>query len=168
MKVKKVPIPSNSLIADIKPINYSDAFEAIIETGCNISLKEIQIEFWGGRPQWAIRLMKFRNLLVKPFGLKTDNILSKECIRKIVEQKEKSQGLNLYASNEREIVVYKDDKHLRFYFSVLYDGVKLSASTIVQMHNAIGRIYFFFIAPFHFILVKWQFQRIIKQILRKM
>lgn len=165
MKIKKRLLPSNSLIAGIKPISYSDSFEAIVGADCGISLEEIQIEFWAGRPKWAIRLMKLRNALVKPLGLKTDNILSKEYIKSIIENREIKQGLNLYSKTEHEIVLYKDDKHLKFYFSVLYDGVKISASTIVQLHNIIGKIYFFFIAPFHFMLVKWQFKRILKRLL---
>lgn len=166
MKIKKIPVPSNSLIAKIQPISYSDSFEAIVGADCGISLEEIQVEFWASRPKWAIRLMKLRNILVKPLGLKTDNILSKEHIESIIESKEVRQGLNLYRKNEHEIVLYKDDKHLRFYFSVLYDGVKISASTIVQLHNTVGKIYFFFIAPFHFLLVKWQFKRILKRLLK--
>ena len=166
MKVKKVSIPSDSLMSKITPVSYSDAFEAVVEMN-SISLKEIQVEFWAGRPQWAIKLMQLRNLLVKPLGLKTDNILSKDQVRKMIEQKEKSNGLSFYGSNEHEIILYKDDKHLRFYFSTSWvlTGAcrKLSASTIVQIHNKVGKIYFFFIAPFHFILVKWQFKRILRR-----
>lgn len=166
MKVKKVSIPSGCLISEVNPIDYSDAFEAIITANFDVSLKELQMEFWGGRPNWAIKLMKLRNWLVKPLGLKTDNILSKQHIQEIIEKKDKNQGLSFYGSNPSEIVLYKDDKHLRFYFSVLYDGVKIYASTIVQLHNIIGKIYFFFIAPFHFVLVKWQFKRILKRLFK--
>lgn len=171
MKVKKVSIPTGCLISEVKPVDYSDAFEAIIAADVDFSLQEIQMEFWGGRPNWAIRLMKLRNWLVKPLGLKTDNILTKQRIKEIIDRKENNPGLSFYGSNPNEIVLYKDDKHLRFYFStssaIIENRIKLSASTIVQIHNRIGRAYFFFIAPFHFILVKWQFKRILQRMLKR-
>ncbi len=52
-----------------------------------------------------------------------------------------------------EIVAGRDNRHLDFRLSVMKvphgGGTSVVVSTICTVHNAGGRIYLFFIAPFH-------------------
>ena len=85
-------------------------------------------------------LMKVRNILVKPLGLETGKVLKTEdCI---------------IEDTENEAIMRKDDKHLLFYVSIAKIGNDLiDITTVVQYHNALGKAYFFFIKPFHKMIV---------------
>ena len=100
-------------------------------------------------------LMKIRNALVAPFGLKTGE--SRVFRKAIVEE------------SEREAVLSNDDKHLIFTVSLSVlprpDGVRrISISTAVQYHNRLGRIYFALIRPFHRIIIRRMLRRIASSI----
>lgn len=67
----------------------------------------------------------------------------------------------VYSTNQTEIVLGEDDKHLDFRISVLCSGEaesegrrQLVVSTVAQCHNRLGRVYIFVIAPFHRLVVK--------------
>ena len=78
--------------------------------------------------------------LVKPFGIEGGDILTSEDY--IIED------------TENEAIMRKDDKHLLFYVSIAKIGNNLiDVTTVVQYHNALGKVYFFFIKPFHKMIV---------------
>lgn len=66
----------------------------------------------------------------------------------------------IFSMTDSELVAGHDDKHLDFRLSVLreMDGGRASVvvSTICTVHNAYGKVYLFFIVPFH----KWGVKRI--------
>jgi hypothetical protein len=59
----------------------------------------------------------------------------------------------IYSFGEDEIIVGRNNKHLDFRLSVLkvLDGDKASVivSTICTVHNLSGKLYLFFVVPFH-------------------
>ena len=67
-----------------------------------------------------------------------------------------------YSSNDTEIVVGEDDKHLDFRISLLCTDGKLTLSTVVHCHNLLGHAYLFAIAPFHRAVVKASLRRAAK------
>ena len=96
-------------------------------------------------------LLKLRDMIVKPFGLKTGISFDD----KIKEQ------------NTNEIILGAEDKHLSFYISLFCSEINsgkqtVSVSTIVKYNNFSGRIYFSAIWIFHKILVSYTFRRAIK------
>ena len=56
-----------------KHFDYTDNFSEIVHTTRPISAEELTTIFFCA-PQWIIALMKFRNAVVKPFGLKGENL----------------------------------------------------------------------------------------------
>ncbi len=58
-----------------KHYDYTDNFSEIVHTSRPISAEELTGRFFCA-PQWVIVLMKFRNVIVKPFGLKGEKNLS--------------------------------------------------------------------------------------------
>ena len=67
----------------------------------------------------------------------------------------------IFSTSPAEIVLGEDDKHLDFRLSVLCSGQSspvakrhLTLSTVVHCNNFMGRLYIFFIAPFHRLVVK--------------
>ena len=68
----------------------------------------------------------------------------------------------IFVLTETELIAGRDNKHLDFRLSVLRetDGGTASAviSTVCRVHNTFGKVYLFFIVPFH----KWGVRRLIK------
>lgn len=66
----------------------------------------------------------------------------------------------IFSVTDTELVAGRDNKHLDFRLSVLKvkDGetANVVVSTICTVHNLSGKIYLFFIVPFH----KWGVQRL--------
>ncbi|UZE22069.1 DUF2867 domain-containing protein [Pseudomonas sp. B21-056] len=67
----------------------------------------------------------------------------------------------VYSTNQTEIVLGEDDKHLDFRISILcaeeaeQEGSRqLVFSTVVQCRKRLGRAYILMIAPFHRLVVK--------------
>ena len=113
--------------------------------------------FW-----WMKALFKLRNILVRPFGLKTDEIPGLEKIDPSMHYNigDMAVFFNVLSRNDREIIMDGDDSHLYFRVSLLlYDDPSLKdrvlcLTTLVQFHNTLGRIYFTIIKPFHRIIMK--------------
>ena len=65
-------------------------------------------------------------------------------------------------TRKERAIMRKDDKHLLFYVSIAKIGNNLiDVTTVVQYHNALGKIYFFFIKPFHKMIVP----RVVKELI---
>lgn len=97
-------------------------------------------------------MYKIRACFVKPFGIETEAIESKELI---IEE------------DNQEAIMRKDDKHLLFYVDVFITPLEtgkqlIEATTLVKYHNWIGKAYFFCIKPFHRIIVPL----VLKQVVR--
>lgn len=54
---------------DNNSYNYKDKFSDIVHTARYINAKELSKLFFSA-PKWITILMKFRNVIMKPFGLK--------------------------------------------------------------------------------------------------
>jgi hypothetical protein len=69
----------------------------------------------------------------------------------------------IFALSEAELVAGRDNKHLDFRLSVLKDttGTVPSAviSTVCVVHNFFGKVYLFFVVPFHRWGVRWLIAR---------
>lgn len=140
------------LIEKYLPVDYHDTFS--VQTDVNgLSPAEIITRIFSYNPAWLRALYKFRAFLVKPFGIETRAPRVKNLI---VEE------------NEREAIMRMDDSHLLFYVSVFIcpeEGGRQTTeiSTWVKYHNRIGSVYFFFIKPFHRVIVP----RVSKRVLIK-
>jgi len=59
----------------------------------------------------------------------------------------------IFALSENEVIVGRDNKHTDFRLSVLKvldsDGTSVVVSTICSVHNLFGKLYLFFVVPFH-------------------
>ncbi|MFV0323034.1 MAG: DUF2867 domain-containing protein [Bacteroides xylanisolvens] len=133
------------------PVDYSDSF-SIEVTENHLSPKDIILKTFAHNPVWLRILYKIRACFVKPFGIETEAIESKELI---IEE------------DNQEAIMRKDDKHLLFYVDVFITPLKtgkqlIEATTLVKYHNWIGKAYFFCIKPFHRIIVPL----VLKQVVR--
>ena len=111
-------------------------------------------------PAWAQVLMRLRNALVAPFGLKAapDHTLPPEA----------SIGTFPVISRAPDkVVLGLDDKHLDFRIVITVNPAagapqRVSATTMVRINNGFGRAYLAAVMPFHKLIVPVTLRQILK------
>jgi hypothetical protein len=153
--VKLDNIPEKSLILNgFGKIDYSDTYKIQI-TSNDYSVDKITTDIFK-TPKWVDNLMKFRDFIVKGFGLKTGD--KNDIIEPYYQIGSKAVYFTVLDRNENEIVMGEDDKHLNFRTSIMLEKDTISSliylSTIVEFNNFFGRLYFLPVKPFHQIIIK--------------
>lgn len=136
------------LIDKYLPADYCDTVWKRIKRGTPLGTDEIFEKMFCDLPKAVEWLMRLRNALMKPFGLKAG-----DGFRKLITER-----------NDEEIILSKTDSHLDFQVSIYCtqpeDGwQKVSVTTVVSFNNLLGRIYFIGIWIFHKVLVKSLFKK---------
>lgn len=153
-------IPNGSLLySDTIKWDYIDSY--VINKSTSISIDNITTKAFQS-PRWVEILMQLRNFIVKSFGLKTEGISKHTADYYPIGAK--AMIFTVTARNQNEIVVSEDDKHLLFKVSVLnnIDISEISITTVVKYHNTLGKVYFFFVKPFHRFIV-WSLAKKLSQ-----
>lgn len=128
---------------------FADTFR--IETdSATLNAREAAERMFNRQPQWIAALMRLRNAIVAPFGLKTPSHT-----RTIAPN---SIGIfPVISETPDRVVAGIDDKHLDFRVIVDVSGTapdrQVTATTLVKTHNLLGRVYLMTIMPFHRIIV---------------
>jgi hypothetical protein len=159
-----VALPAQSGVTDIyKSVHLADAFAIRLPLGASNNPDVLARFIFSHQPSWIRRLTSVRDTIVAGFGLKTARHLA------TLENHAKAGRVGIfkiYSTNETEIVVGEDDKHLDFRVSVLCSSgptpgtsPQLTLSTVVHCHNLLGRAYLLAIAPFHRQVVKASLRR---------
>lgn len=165
MKIKKTKIPRESLVNTYLPADYTDTFVCESDKPFHATPDDLMIHFWTDFPAWANMLFRLRNFLVKFVGLKTDKNDPK-LFEEMIRTSGKLNFSSVPAKNEQETILLLEDKHLDAYISVYIDEKKspqhVYAITLVHFRNKLGTVYFFFIKPFHTIIVKNILKRTVK------
>ncbi|WP_345324099.1 DUF2867 domain-containing protein [Candidatus Villigracilis proximus] len=115
-------------------------------------------------------LFTLRNKIVSIIGLKTSG--SSEAKHKTVLKDFKGEIgqrvclFKVFDGNENEIILGEDDKHLNFRVSLLLDKKEnqLHISTIVKIHNWLGKLYFLPVKPFHKLIVPSMMKGMVNQL----
>ncbi|SPH20380.1 hypothetical protein ASD8599_01116 [Ascidiaceihabitans donghaensis] len=131
--------------------NWADAFE--IETLRVFSdMRQLAEQTIGSMPRWARWLLAIRNILVVPFGLKSDGMDDAQGTADCIDI------FPVLDETKDRIVLGFDDRHLDFRIVVDREAADraslLRATTLVDRHNAMGRFYIAVVAPFHRVIVK--------------
>jgi Protein of unknown function (DUF2867) len=142
-------LADGSLAARALPrVDYLDVYATHV--GSAATLESVAQKVLGGRPP---RLMRLRDALVRPFGLKTSPRGPRQ--RPSFVPGERIGLFTLFERTQEEMLLGEDDKHLDFRvcFRVSGDG-QATLTTLVRFRNSWGRAYFFLIRPFHTLVVK--------------
>ncbi len=162
--VASVALPVESEVSRVyQSTNLADAYSISLPEGTSANPELLARFIFSQRAPWITGLMKVRDALVTGFGLKTSTQLASLG----VDDRAKRVGIfKIYRTTEHEIVLGEDDKHLDFRLSVLCSAQpalagerRLVVSTVVHCHNRLGRIYIFFIAPFHRVVIRSSLRR---------
>ena len=113
-------------------------------------------------PAWSVPLMRLRNALVRPFGLRSG--------RELDQHAGPTAGLErigifpIQSATPRRVVLGFPDKHLDFRVVVDVaeaDGLSVvTATTLVRFNNLGGRLYLIAITPFHKLIVRASLARV--------
>lgn len=153
MLVQSVAIPAACQLAAARhDADFADAYQVLVPAS-PLTATEIYGAITRQTPAWVESLMRLRNRVVQPFGLKDLGAMSAVHAGEAIP----GQRMGLFevvSSRPHELVLQDDDKHLVVQLSVLkqaHDKVhdKLTLSTVVHIHNTLGRVYMFFVGPAH-------------------
>jgi hypothetical protein len=111
-------------------------------------------------PHWIDALVRLRNILVTPFGLKTSG-----------EGAPAPGGMiglfPVVSETPGRLVAGFDDYHLDFRVVIDVAGEasarQVTSTTLVRTHNRLGRTYLTLIMPFHKLVVRGMMERIAEQ-----
>ncbi|OAF08225.1 hypothetical protein AYJ54_15955 [Bradyrhizobium centrolobii] len=137
---------------------FIDAYR--VEIGANaINAREACIRMVLHGPRWIDALLRLRNILVSPFGLKTSG-----------EGAPAPYGLiglfPVVSETPERLVAGFNDYHLDFRIVVDVAGDatrrQVTSTTLVRTHNPLGRTYLTLIMPFHKLVVRSMMGRIME------
>jgi hypothetical protein len=146
----------------IEAAYFRDSYRAPLRRP-HASVVDIFASVFAHHPLWMKILLIVRNLLASFCGLDAptaSEIMNVE-IKDSYRVGEKIGVWPLFSVSATELVAGRDDKHLDFRLSVLKEtgGKSVVVSTVCTVHNVFGKVYLFFIVPFH----KWGVQRLLSQ-----
>ncbi len=111
-------------------------------------------------PGWMNTLMALRNQAVRLVGLKHLGNLSTGISSKPASAYQVGDRVGIFSLkhlHSDEVIVFDDDKHLRVQLSLLKHRVNgkpvVSLSTVVHIHNRLGRCYMAIVGPVHSVIV---------------
>jgi hypothetical protein len=156
MNVVECDVPSSSLLGReaIEGAYFRDSYRAPLSR-MELGISDIFFGIFAHHPLWMKLLLVVRNKVALFAGL--DAPTASEILHVEITDRyavgEKIGVWPIFSLNEDEVVAGRNNKHMDFRLSVLKvsdgDGASVVVSTICTVHNLSGKIYLFFIVPFH-------------------
>lgn len=147
-KVKEIEVPKSLIIQHLADADFYDHYSIVLDDP-ELSLEQAAKRVFDRSPRWIVMLLAIRNFLMRPFGLRGS-------VPKGSSQEDVIGFFPIVSRSAYELVLGFDDKHLNFRIIVVKsDGEQktLSAATLVKRNNLLGKIYLFFVKPFHRVIV---------------
>jgi hypothetical protein len=156
MQVIECDVPSGSALSRdlIANASFRDSYRAPL-TRPELAVVEIFFALFGHTPLWMKFLLIARNAAARWFGLEAPTVaeIMKPAVRSQYRVGEKIGPWPIFFIDENEIIAGRNNKHMDFRLSVLKaidgDAISVVVSTVCTVHNVFGKIYLFFITPFH-------------------
>lgn len=151
--------PHSKLFEYAKGAYFSDSFSREISNKNQTAL-DVYLEIAKQTPGWVSFLMEVRNRFVSKLGLKHLGRFQDAATLKKTEAIEVGERIGIFtlkSHSDTEIVLEDSDKHLDVRVSFLLDiqveKITVHATTVVHVHNWLGKAYMFFVKPIHKIIV---------------
>lgn len=158
--ITSVALPVGSRITQLYAhTNLADAYAIDLPPHASHDPEVLARFLFAHQAAWVASLMRLRDAVVAPLGIKTSKALRATTDPRGVAR----VGIfRIYETHGHEVILGEDDTHLDFRLSVLCQTRKVGleevacvvASTVVHCHNRIGRLYLLLIAPFHRMVVR--------------
>jgi Protein of unknown function (DUF2867) len=166
MSVEECAFPQHSAIDRqmVDAAYFRDSYRTPLRTA-DSSMAAIFFDLFGHNPGWVKALLLARNRIAAGFGLDVPKAAD---IQHPTQKAHYAVGdligpWPIFCLTEHELIAGRDNKHLDFRLSLLREQrggeTSLIVSTVCDVHNMSGKIYLFFIVPFH----KWGVKNIISK-----
>lgn len=156
MSIVECDVPSSSMLSRelIERAYFRDSYRAPLSRR-ELAIVDIFFAIFAHHPLWMKLLLIVRNKVASLAGL--DAPTASEILHVEIKERyavgDKIGVWPIFSLSEAEVVAGRDNKHMDFRLSVLKvpDGDRTSVvvSTICTVHNLSGKLYLFFIVPFH-------------------
>lgn len=141
--------PAAGIDALLAGAQFADAFRVEIADPA-LDARRAAERMMARQPRWAEALLKLRNVLVAPFGLKTSGASA-------AAPREMIGIFPILSETPERLVAGFNDSHLDFRIVVDVrasgNARNVTATTLVLTHNRLGRTYLAIILPFHRLIV---------------
>jgi Protein of unknown function (DUF2867) len=146
--------PESALDArDVESAWFSDSYQGSLETP-GASPADLFGALLGHHPRWVKTLLILRNRIAARAGLA---VAPDALIQSFERKPDYAIGDTIgpwpiFHLSDTELIAGRNNQHLDFRFSVLKLATPVPTvafSTICNVHNRFGKIYLFFVAPFH-------------------
>jgi len=156
VNVVECDVPSGSMLGRefVEHAYFRDSYRAPL-IHRELGIADVFFGIFAHHPWWMKLLLIVRNKLVSLAGL--DAPTASEFLHVEIKDRyvvgEKIGVWPIFWIGEDEIIAGRNNKHMDFRLSVLkvLDGDRTSVvvSTICTVHNLSGKVYLFFVVPFH-------------------
>jgi hypothetical protein len=156
MPVIECDIPASSVLGRdlIGAAYFHDSYRVLLAHP-ELSIVDIFFALFGHTPRWMKALLITRNAIARRFGLEVPTVaeILTPMMRPTYSVGDKIGPWPIFFIGDNELVAGRNNKHLDFRLSVLKvtdgDAPGVVVSTVCSVHNVFGKIYLFFIVPFH-------------------
>lgn len=147
---------------------YADCYRMALPHGDDSAL-QLYLDVVARTPGWINAMMKLRNRVVARLGLKDLGLLGEIDADKPAAAYRVGDRVGIFTLlhvSEDEVVLGDSDKHLRAQVSVCKleeregEGGAVAVSTVVHIHNLLGRVYMLFVTPMHKLIVPASLRRL--------
>jgi hypothetical protein len=154
--VTSIEIPDTSEVRrHVASSYFHDCYEVVLNAEGR-SAMELYLAVVSRTPEWVNFLMTVRNRIVALVGLKNLGHIGAFENSKSASSYRVGDRVGIFSLlhlSDREIVLGDSDKHLNVQVSVCKvasgERESVAVSTVVHVHNALGKIYMLFVAPIH-------------------
>jgi hypothetical protein len=154
----QVPLASD-IGKQLQGADFFDSYAMPLEHAGRSAL-EIYLGVISKTPAWVNVLMAARNRVVSLFGLKNLGHLGDLQKAKAASDYRIGDRIGIFtllSNTDSEVIMGDSDKHLNVKISIckLAQGGKesVATTTVVHIHNLLGRVYMLFVVPFHKLIV---------------
>ena len=156
--IRAVQVPPGSEIERQLPGAYfHDSYQALLPAqAAGSSALELSLQTFLKTPVWIDFLMRLRNCVVGLVGLKNLGSFNHLDLGKPASAYRVGDRVGIFSLRyltDMEVILADSDKHLDVQVSVcklmLHETALVNISTVVHVHNRLGRLYMFFVAPAH-------------------
>jgi hypothetical protein len=156
MHVIECDVPSSSMLdrGVVEKAYFRDSYRVALARP-ELSMVDIFFALFGHTPRWMKALLITRNAIARCFGLQAPTVaeILTPTMRPTYSVGDKIGPWPIFFIGDNELVAGRNNKHLDFRLSVLKvvdgDAASVVVSTVCSVHNVFGKIYLFFIVPFH-------------------
>lgn len=157
--VEATTVPGESALhAGLAQSDFADAYMAPLGDA-SLTPAQIALRAFRATPPWVTALLDLRNRIVRRFGLKDVGRFHAAGEGQAAYRVGDRLGIfHVFGQSEREIVLGIDDRHLDVRVSILKARADAAPvyviSTLVKVHNRLGRLYMLPVGRIHPLVVK--------------